>query len=313
MIVERETQYYKPLEVTVTTEDAGKQVRQILHKKLGISRSLLTQVKQTAFGLTVNEQRSYTTAPVQAGDIIRLRMEKESSEDILPEPMELDILFEDDYLLIINKPAGIIVHPTKGRYTGTLANGVVAYWQQKGEQFRFRPIHRLDEETSGVVAIAKTAYIHQQLSEQLQADEVEKVYRAYIYGQPLEHKATIDAPIDRDPDDPHTRTVIATGYRAVTHYEVIQSNKSGTASIVKLRLETGRTHQIRVHMRYIGCPLIGDKLYRLSDYYQVGWEETVQRQALHAEMLSFIHPMSKQRMSWYAPIPVDLLQLEEEW
>lgn len=311
MNVERHTQYYAPLEIIVEEHEAGKQVRDILQKKLGVSRRLLSQVKLTEYGLTVNEQRVYTTAIVRVNDVIRLRMIKESSDDILPEPMKLNILFEDDYLLIVNKPAGIIMHPTSGHYTGTLANGVVAYWQERQEQFRFRPIHRLDEDTSGVVAIAKNAYVHQQLSEQLQADEVEKVYRAYVYGVPIERKATIEAAIDRDPNDPHTRIVTEAGYYAATHYEVIQTNSDRTGAVVRLRLETGRTHQIRVHMRHIGCPLIGDKIYRLSNREQPDWEKAVLRQALHAESLSFVHPMSKQKMSWQAPIPPELSKLEE--
>ncbi|MGI2294820.1 RluA family pseudouridine synthase [Paenibacillus sp. GXUN7292] len=307
--------YYKPLVAEVGKEDAGKQVRTVLERRLGVSRKLLSQVKLTEHGLTVNEQRVYTTALVAEGDIIKLRMLREESDDILPQPMSLEILFEDDDLLIINKPAGIIVHPTHGHYTGTLANGVVYHWQQRGEKVRFRPIHRLDEETSGVVAIAKTSYVHQQLSEQLQAGLVNKQYRAFVYGEPASRLGTIEAPIDRDQINPHLRVVTppGKGYPSVTHYQVsaVYTDGCSLASSVRLKLETGRTHQIRVHMKHIGCPLIGDKLYGLMEAGNRLWEETAGRQSLHAEQLGFTHPITKQYMEWTAPLPTELAQLEK--
>src|SRR5690606_20665475 len=157
----------------------------------------------TELGITVNGERSYTNRKLSEGDLIELRMEKEISEDTLPQPMPIDVLFEDDHLLIVNKPAGVITHPTHGHYTNTLANGVVHYWREKGEQHRFRPIHRLDQDTSGVLAIAKHPFAHQQLSEQLQRGEVKKQYLAFVRGTLIEPSGTINAPIDRDPDHPH--------------------------------------------------------------------------------------------------------------
>jgi 23S rRNA pseudouridine1911/1915/1917 synthase len=187
---------------------------------------------------------------------------------------------------------------------------------------RFRPIHRLDEETSGLVAIAKTGYIHQQVSEQLQAGDVDKYYLAYVYGKPEPANGTVDAPIDRDAERPHLRVVRWDGYSSVTHYETAErfetrggsaasERTAWTASAVKLKLETGRTHQIRVHMRHIGCPLIGDKLYGPDGGGVEAWEEAAGRHALHAETLSFIHPLTKVRMTWHAPLPPELLRLEE--
>jgi len=345
--------YYEPLTVTVGPEDAGKQVRAVLQRRLGVSRKLLSQVKLTERGLTVNERRVYTTATVSEGDVIRLRMEREESTDILPQPMDLAIVYEDSYLLIVNKPAALIVHPTHGHYTGTLANGVVYHWKERGERVRFRPIHRLDEETSGLVAIAKTSYVHQQLSEQLQAGEVTKLYRACVYGIPAPRSGSVDGPIDRDPAQPHLRIVTPEGYPSLTRYDTLRSfgsaggdsrdlvkrtaagagedfrelsertSDSGVeicrlseerpsgraAAVVRLKLETGRTHQIRVHMRHIGCPLIGDKLYG-PDVPVPEWEEAVGRQALHAEKLGFRHPMTNERMEWTAPLPPELLRLE---
>nr|MBC9203165.1 RluA family pseudouridine synthase [Paenibacillus sp. PL91] len=310
-----DTLYYPPLVAIVSEAEQGKQVRTVLERQLGVSRKLLSQVKLTEHGLTVNGIRAYTTAPVAAGDIIRVRMEREISEDILPQPIPIQIVFEDDDLLIINKPAGMIVHPTHGHYTGTLANGVVYHWQQKGERVRFRPVHRLDEETSGLVAIAKTSYVHQQLSEQMQANGFLKLYRAYVYGSPAPAKGTVDAPIDRNPEQPHIRIVTPEGYPSVTHYETISSFSSDEGSIlaaaVRLKLETGRTHQIRVHMKHIGCPLIGDKMYGQGHGAVEDWENAAGRQALHAEILGFTHPITKQWMEWQAALPPELLLLEQ--
>ncbi|MFD0961384.1 RluA family pseudouridine synthase [Paenibacillus chungangensis] len=307
--------YYKPLTVYATSDDEGKQVRTLLQRRLGVSRKLLSQVKLTEHGLTLNGRRVYTTAIVSAGDVVQLRMLREESDDILPEDIPIRIVYEDEYLLIVNKPAGLIVHPTHGHYTGTLANGVVRHWQTAGEKVRFRPIHRLDEETSGLVAIAKTSYVHQQLSEQLQAGTVDKQYLAFVHSIPEPSSGTVQGPIDRDPDRPHYRIVTPDGYPSVTHYETVRTYRWGersgdAASLVRLKLETGRTHQIRVHMRHIGCPLIGDKMYSIEKLTVQLLEEAAGRQALHAERLGLTHPMTKQRMEWQAPLPDEFITLE---
>ncbi|RAP77363.1 RluA family pseudouridine synthase [Paenibacillus montanisoli] len=310
--------YYEPLVVQVLDEDSGKMVRTVLERRLGVSRKLLSRLKLTEQGITVNGERVYTNDRVGAGDRIELRMEQEESDDILPEPMELDIVYEDADVLVVNKPPGIVVHPTHGHYTGTLANGVVFHWKQLGERVRFRPIHRLDEETSGLVAIAKTPYVHQQLSEQLQAGEVDKRYRAYVYGCPAEAAGTVNEPIDRDTANPHLRVVTPDGYPSVTHYEVETVYGSGDAAKVNVKLETGRTHQIRVHMKHLGSPLIGDKLYGYADEGSAhdapagsaALEAAISRQALHAAILSFTHPITRERMTFEAGLPEDLRRLE---
>lgn len=306
--------YYPPLTVMATAEDEGKTIRDVLERAFGVSSKLLAAVRTTDYGLTINEERVYISAPVQAGEVIRLRMQKECSEDIMPQTMPLSIVYEDEALLIVNKPAGIVVHPTHGHYTNTLANGVVAYWQQQGEQFRFRPIHRLDEETSGLVAIAKNPYIHQQLSEQLQQGKVDKRYAALVYGTPNPSEGKIDAPIARDPKNPHLRIVTPEGAPSKTIYQLQESydgkdGLSNAASLISLKLLTGRTHQIRVHMRSIGHPLIGDKLYGMESVKMEPLERQMTRHALHAAQLGFYHPMTKQYMSWQAPMPDDMKQL----
>ncbi|WP_020617578.1 RluA family pseudouridine synthase [Paenibacillus daejeonensis] len=307
-------QYYPPLSYTVASEDEGMKVGTVLERRLGISRKLMSRLKLTEQGIQLNGERVYTSIKVKPGDVISCAMEQETSDDILPQAMPLDILYEDEHLLLINKRAGMIVHPTHGHYTGTLANGVVHHWLERGERVRFRPVHRLDQDTSGVVAIAKNPYVHQQLSEQMQRGEVEKQYCAFVVKAPQPDQGTVDAPIDRDPEQPHVRIVMDTGYPSVTHYETVCTYNSGAARI-SLRLETGRTHQIRVHMQHIGCSLIGDPMYGdASAEASVGVHpagQEVGRQALHAERLAFRHPWTGEPMTFVAPLPEDLQQLEQ--
>ncbi|WP_338542657.1 RluA family pseudouridine synthase [Paenibacillus tundrae] len=312
--------YYSPLVYTIPEQEDGWLLKTVLQRRLQISRKLLSRLKLTEQGIMLNGERVYISVKVSAGDRLEVRMEQEESDDILPEELPFNILYEDEHLLIVNKDSGIIVHPTHGHYTGTLANGVVHYWKSKAERFRFRPIHRLDQETSGVLAIAKNPYVHQHVSEQMIAGTVDKKYMAIVHGSPAEVEGAVDGPIDRDPEEPHRRIVTPDGYAARTLYNVVTTWGNGSASVVNLKLESGRTHQIRVHMTSIGCPLIGDRMYKTlpSDRINAeteamrnerdGW---IDRQALHAYELSFDHPILKQRMTFQAPLPPDLAALEK--
>ena len=305
------SEYLAPIAYRVPADDEGLTVHAILRQRLKLSRTLVARLKMTECGIMLNGRRVYTSAPVIAGDLVEARMERESSDDILPEPLRIDVLYEDEYLLIVNKAAGMIVHPTHGHYTGTLANGVVHYWQARGERVRFRPIHRLDQFTSGVLAIAKNPYVHQHVSEQMKRWTVDKSYIAFVHGAPEPEAGTIDAPIDRDRDNPHVRVVTADGYAARTAYTTVRRYASCSAAAVRLRLETGRTHQIRVHMKHIGCPLIGDPMYgpgQPSDDERLV-HGLLDRQALHAERLAFVHPASGERVCYDAPLPDDLAEL----
>ncbi|MGM1048548.1 MAG: RluA family pseudouridine synthase [Bacillota bacterium] len=325
--------YYPPIAYIVPVSEDGMLLKTILQKRMGVSRKLLSRLKLTEQGIMLNGTRVYISVKVRAGDVVEIRMEQERSDDILPQPMHLDILFEDEHLLVVNKAAGTIVHPTHGHYTDTLANGVVHYWQLKGWNYRFRAIHRLDQETSGVLAIAKNPYIHQHVSEQMIAGTVDKRYLALVHSVPQPTEGNIDGPIDRDPLDPHRRIVTPDGYPSLTRYTVREVYRG--ASLVELKLETGRTHQIRVHMSSIGCPLIGDKMYRHPIYtapplvengkpVQIGTlfdeadltnitclDEGIDRQALHAELLTFVHPITGDVMTFRAPIPEDIKWLLE--
>ncbi|WP_052488124.1 RluA family pseudouridine synthase [Gordoniibacillus kamchatkensis] len=280
-------------------------LKTVLHRRLGMSRKLLSRLKLTEQGITVNGERRYTTVKLAAGDVVEVRMEAEESDDILPQDLPLDILYEDEHLLVVNKEAGMIVHPTHGHYVGTIANAVVHYWRERGETHRFRPVHRLDQETSGVLCIAKNPYAHQQISEQMQAGTVTKLYCAVVHGVVAADGGTVDGPIDRDPEQPHVRIVTPNGYPAVTHYEVLERYERHT--LVQLRLETGRTHQIRVHMKHIGHPLVGDKMYGPPGGAEL--PPPFPRQALHAAKLGFEHPAAKRRLEIEAPLPADMREL----
>jgi 23S rRNA pseudouridine1911/1915/1917 synthase len=316
------TSYYSPITYIVPQSEDGWLLKTILQKRMDVSRKLLSRLKLTELGITVNGERVYISVRVNAGDTVQIRMETETSEDILPQPIPFDILYEDEHLLVVNKAAGIIVHPTHGHYTDTLANGVVFYWAQKNERYRFRPVHRLDQETSGVLVIAKNPYSHQHISEQMIAGTVDKRYAAFVHGTPVEPRGDIDGPIDRDPAEPHRRIVTPDGYPSLTRYEVKEVYPHG--SRVELKLESGRTHQIRVHMTSIGCPLIGDGMYRHSLYSLeelspdqaqqleiiTALDAAIPRQALHAVRLSFKHPVLQQEMTFEAPLPPDMAKLE---
>ncbi|ANS73642.1 RNA pseudouridine synthase [Paenibacillus yonginensis] len=310
--------YYNPIAYQVTAAEEGWLLKTVLSRRLGVSRKLMSRLKLTEQGITLNGERVYISHYVKEGDLVEVRLERETSEDILPQPIAFDILYEDEALLIVNKAPGIIVHPTHGHYTDTLANGVVYYWQEKGEQYRFRPVHRLDQETSGVLAIAKNAYVHQHISEQMIAGSVLKKYTALVHGTPPAAEGRIDGPIDRDPLEPHRRIITESGYPALTFYRVREVFAAG--SLVELQLGSGRTHQIRVHMTSIGCPLIGDKMYSYEALdlpapdpeAAVRLNAAIGRQALHAAQLGFVHPLSKEEVVFEAPLPADMAELRRE-
>ena len=304
--METETLYYEPLVWVVTDKEEGWKVRSVMHTRMGISRKLTSAVKQTERGVLLNGERVYVGRYVKAGDVLEIRMEQEESTDIMPQPIPFEVLYEDDAILVVNKPAGLIVHPTQGHYLNTLANGVVHYWRERGDRRRFRPIHRLDQDTSGVMAIAKTAHAQEVVSQQMHRDITRKQYLAFVFGTLPEVAGVVDGPIDRDPLDPHRRIVTPTGARARTHYEGAET--FGGASMVRSRLETGRTHQIRVHMTALGCPLLGDAYYGNEASQSL---LAMGRQALHAELLAFHHPVSGEWMEFRAPWPADFVDLHE--
>ncbi|HZG55208.1 RluA family pseudouridine synthase [Paenibacillus sp.] len=290
----------------VPPEQDGWRLRSVLLTGMGLSRKLLVRQRGLEGSIRVNGQSDVLYRPMRTGDVIEVTLPVEESESILPQPIPFEILHEDEHLLIVNKPWGLIVHPTSGHYTGTLANGIVHYWREKGESYRFRPIHRLDQDTSGVLAVAKNGYAHQFVSEQFQEGQVRKSYLAVVYGRVAQDAGTVEGPIDRDPDEPHVRIVTPAGAPSTTHYEVVERFRDTT--LVRVKPVTGRTHQIRVHMKHIGHPLVGDELYIDAERYPPR-PVPIRRQALHAETLSFVHPDTKRRATYEAPPTPDLQEL----
>lgn len=301
--------YYEAIQFEVGPEHDGWRLDTVLRQGYGLSRRLLVRLKKTEKGIMVNGERAWTHRIMKTGDRIELYMEMESSEQIIPEPLPLNILYEDEHLLVLDKPAGIIVHPTHGHYRGTIANGVVHYWKSRGESYRFRPVHRLDEWTSGVLVVAKNHYADQQISKQILAGTMEREYTAIVHGHPPQASGVIDAPIARDPVQPALRIVSNQGAEAKTWFETVDDY--GIASKLRLCLVTGRTHQIRVHMLHVGCPLIGDPLYTTPEWKKREEKMPIKRQALHASRIAFLHPVSKAPVSFTSPLPADIVGLIE--
>jgi 23S rRNA pseudouridine1911/1915/1917 synthase len=207
-------------------------------------------------------------------------------------------------LLVINKPVGLVVHPGSGNRQGTMLNALLHWVPQVAELPRAGIVHRLDKDTSGLLVVAKTLKSHTDLVRQLQARTVKREYLALVYGE-VDHAGTVDAPLARDPHNRVKRTVHTMGKEAVTHYEVVERFPGLT--LLRCKLETGRTHQIRVHMQHIGHPLVGDSVYSASRRSHL--KIPFPRQALHAERLGLIHPVTQEFMQWECPLPPDFASL----
>lgn len=283
----------------VTEEDEGSTMKVFLRKKKGLSRKLLVKLKQEK-SIYLNGQFTYLDHPLHAGDTITMVMQEEESENIVPEDIQLDICHEDEDIMVLNKPPGQCVHPTLLHPAGTLANGVVKYWQEQGFNRKFRAVNRLDKDTTGLLIVAKNQFAHQQLAIVQRQHGIRRIYEAVVHGRLLHDSGTVNAPIARKGESIVEREVREDGQEAVTHYEVIQ--RFDLATHIRLKLETGRTHQIRVHMSHLGHPLMGDDLYG-------GSREVIGRQALHAGSLSFPHPRSGEMLDFKSALPRDILDL----
>lgn len=277
--------------------ESGMTIEEFLKSKR-YSKKLLSHLRQTENGLTIDGALVYTTHRLQADEQLLVRVVEDTfSENIVPTPMPLSIVYEDDDLLVINKQADTPVHPSMGNYENTLANGLMHYFSEKGEQLTFRTINRLDRDTTGLLIVAKHLLSASILYDMAAKRELHRTYLAVVTGE-LQGSGTIDAPIAREGDSIISRCVdYERGERAVTHYEALESHNGYT--LVQVTLETGRTHQIRVHMSHIGHPLPGDFLYN-PDYSVIG------RQALHSFGLSFVHPITGKPMDFLAPLPEDM-------
>ncbi|MDM5297320.1 RluA family pseudouridine synthase [Bacillus pumilus] len=250
----------------------------------------------------INQKPAQHGAKVSAGDQIIIDLFETEESDVTPEYGELDVLFEDEHLLIVQKPAGRPTHPNEKGQTGTLANLVSFYFQANGEEKRIRHIHRLDQDTSGTVIFAKHRLAHAVLDQMLAKKTIRRTYIAIAEGLFKKKKGTINAAIGRDKHHATRRRVSPTGQNAVTHFQVLGVNRPLNMTAVQLQLETGRTHQIRVHLSSIEHPLAGDTLYG-------GLQNRMNRCALHAKQVDMKHPFTGEHLTIEAPLPPDMEEL----
>jgi len=292
------------IKLEVQSADAGQRLDRFLAQALpAFSRARLQALIREKF-VIVNGKPARPRDPVRAGIVIELREPEVAKIDVQPEAMHLDVLFEDDDLLVVNKPAGLVVHPGAGHQEHTLVNALLAHCKNlSGIGGRERPgiVHRLDKETSGVLVIAKNDAIHRDLSKQFADRTTGKIYLALIAGTPRQKTGTIDAPIARHPVHRQRMSIARRAGRAAkTEYRVVRS--TGAVSLVECTLHSGRTHQIRVHLHHLGHPVLGDKIYGGKGAGNFA------RQMLHAWKLSFVHPRTEKLMSFTAPIPNDFAE-----
>lgn len=277
----------------------GRTVAQFLLEQ-GYSQQLIRHLKNTENGLTIDKTLVYTTHKLKEGEVLSVLIsDEDSSENIVPTKMPLHIVFEDEHLLVVNKEAGVPIHPSQGNYHNTLANGIAYYFQEKGESFIYRAINRLDRDTTGLLILAKNPLSACLLSDMVKKREISRRYLAVVCGR-LPDQGIIDAPIRRVDGSTIERCTGQGGEEARTHYRRLYYDAASNHSLAGLKLETGRTHQIRVHLKSIGFPLPGDFLYHPDYRY-------IKRQALHSFRLSFLHPIKKVPLFFEAPIPEDML------
>jgi 23S rRNA pseudouridine1911/1915/1917 synthase len=265
----------------------------------GYSQKLIRHLRNTENGLTIEGKLVYTIHRLKEGDILTVLVsEEESSENIVATKMPLHIVYEDEHLMVVNKDAGIPIHPSQGNFYNTLANGIAYYFKEKGENFIYRAINRLDRDTTGLLILAKNPLSACILSDMVKKREINRNYLAIVCGK-IPKQGIIDAPIRRVEGSTIERCTSQEGEEALTHYKRFYYQPATDHSLVGLKLETGRTHQIRVHLKSIGFPLPGDFLYHPDYRY-------IKRQALHSFRLDFLHPIKKVPLSFEAPIPEDM-------
>lgn len=297
--------------ITAKDEDTGKRLDAFIgEKSCEVSRSFAAKLIEDG-QVTVNSSPQVSKKyKIASGDEIEVVLPEPESCEAEAEDIPLDIVYEDDDVLVVNKPRGMVVHPAPGNYTGTLVNALMYHCGDNLSAINgvLRPgiVHRIDKDTSGLLAVAKSDRAHESLSEQLSAHTVTRRYTALVYNNLKEDEGTVDAPIGRDPSDRFKRAVTErNGKRAVTHWRVLE--RFGTFTLIEARLETGRTHQIRVHMSYIKHPLVGDPLYGPKKQ-----PFSLSGQLLHAGVLGFNHPADGRYMEFKADLPEEFSKVLEE-
>ncbi|MFR6509000.1 MAG: RluA family pseudouridine synthase [Dorea sp.] len=292
------------IDYIIDEDSAGLRVEQFLRRKR-YSGQNLSEIKRMPKSILVNGVHYYMRQELSTGDHLQVRIcETKNSEKIPPTNLPLDIIYEDEDLLVLNKPAGMPIHPSLNNYTNSMANALAYYFQSQGKPFIFRCCNRLDRDTSGLTIVSKHLVSGSILSDMTKYREVHREYLAIARGSVTPSEGTIQAPLGRKGGTIIERTVDwEHGEDAVTHYKVVK--EANGHSLVSLRLETGRTHQIRIHMKYLGYPLIGDYLYNPDMEYMT-------RQALHSHHMEFTHPITGEHMSFTAPLPEDMARVMQE-
>lgn len=284
----------------VLSEEAGIRLDVFLNEKIhDMSRSHIQKLIGEN-NIIVNNKSTRSNYKIRVGDIIKVVIPEPVKLDLIPEDIDIDMLYEDEDIAVVNKPQGMVVHPAAGNYTGTLVNALLKRCSNLSSiNGVIRPgiVHRIDKDTSGVLVIAKNDNSHKHLAEQIKNHSVKRIYIALVEGIIKVDSGTVNEPIGRHPVERKKMAVVSkSGRRAITHYRVLERYRENT--LIEARLETGRTHQIRVHMAYIGHPLVGDPVYgyKKQKYKLAG-------QALHAKTLGFIHPTTGEYMEFTAPLP----------
>ena len=273
----------------------------LLRRELRCSSAVIRTAKGYPDGILLDGVHATTADKARAGQVLSILVSDRADGDLVPARGEVDIVYEDGDLLVVNKAAGVAAHPGPGHHDDTLGNFLTHHYKNRGEPFVYRPAHRLDRNTSGLMVVARHAHAQELLKGQLHTGDFRRTYLAVCQGVPPEEEGVIEAPIGRADGSVLRREVRPDGANAVTRYKVMSTNKG--RGLVRLELETGRTHQIRVHMAWLGCPLVGDFLYGVEDRTLIG------RTALHSWQLSLTQPLTGERLELTAPVPEDMLNL----
>ncbi|MDO5397110.1 MAG: RluA family pseudouridine synthase [bacterium] len=286
------------LNCIVPDEFDGQRLDTLLRSRYKMSGSLIKDLKRAEDGLLVNGSRARTVDLLHNGDSVTLTLHEYASENIPPVKLSFKTVYEDEDLLIVSKPAGMPTHTSQGNFLNTLSNAVMYHFMENGEEHVFRAVNRLDKDTSGLMCIAKNKYVHARLCADFHSKAVKRSYLAIVCGV-IRGEGTIDLPIARENDSVIKRVVRSDGARSITHYKGLDVFSG--YSLVELELETGRTHQIRVHMAHIGAPLLGDWLYGSED------KGLFSRQALHSYRIKLTHPVTGAVLEFEEPLPYDMM------